>query len=93
MNLELGKFVIMPNHFHGIVIIQNGTMNDDSGNRPIAPARPIIPTCKMRTTSLSSLMAGFQSPVTSKINQLRGTPKRHVWQSNFFDRIIRKNKK
>ena len=34
-------------------------------------------------------MAGFQSPVTSKINQLRGTPEQDVWQSNYFDRIIR----
>jgi len=43
----------------------------------------------MRPKSLFSLMAGFQSPVTSKINQLRGTPKQDVWQSNYFDRIIR----
>lgn len=75
----------MPNHFHGIVIIQNGTMDRDRGDR-------LAPTFKMRPKSLSSLMAGFQSPVTSKINQLRGTPKRRVWQSNYFDRIIRNDK-
>ena len=37
-------------------------------------------------------MAGFQSPVTSKINQLRATPKQDVWLSNYFDRIIRTDK-
>ncbi|MBA7555119.1 hypothetical protein ES705_47772 [subsurface metagenome] len=53
--------------------------------------RPFAPAFKMRPKSLSSLMAGFQSPVTSKINQLRGTPKQDVWQRNYFDRIIRNN--
>ena len=87
--IELDAYQIMPNHFHCIVIIRNGTMNDDRGDRPIAPAWPIAPRFKMRPKSLSSLMAGFQSPVTSKINQLRGTPKQDVWQRNYFDRIIR----
>jgi len=74
----------MPNHFHGIVIIQNGAM-DCRGDRPIAPA------FKMRPKSLSSLMAGFQSSVTSKINKSRGTYGTPVWQRNYFDRIIRNN--
>jgi len=86
--IELDAYQIMPNHFHGIVIIKNGTM-ERRGERPFTPTRSIAPTFKMRPKSLSSLMAGFQSPVTSKINQLRGTPKQDVWQSNYFDRIIR----
>ena len=86
--IELDVYQIMPNHFHGIVIIQNGAM-DCRGNRPIAPTRPITPAFKMRPKSLSSLMAGFQSSVTSKINQLRGTYGLPVWQRNYFDRIIR----
>jgi len=87
--IELDAYQIMPNHFHGIVIIRNGTM-DRRDERPFVPTRSFVPTMfKMRPKSLSSLMAGFQSPVTSKINQLRGTPKQDVWQSNYFDRIIR----
>ena len=69
------------------------------GDRPIAPAWTnaipsslIVPALIMSPKSLSSLMAGFQSPVTSKINQLRGTPKQDVWQRNYFDRIIRNDK-
>jgi REP element-mobilizing transposase RayT len=95
--IELDAYQIMPNHFHGIVIIQDVMINRNRGDRPIAPAWPIATTSssidpvifKMKPKSLSSLMAGFQSPVTSKINQLRGTPKQHVWQRNYFDRIIR----
>ena len=93
--IELDVYQIMPNHFHGIVIIQNETMDRNRGDRPIAPAWPIDPACpiipafKMRPKSLSSLMAGFQSSVTSKINQLRDTYGLPVWQRNYFDRIIR----
>ena len=34
-------------------------------------------------------MAGFQSSVTSKINQSRDTPGQPLWQRNYSDRIIR----
>jgi hypothetical protein len=46
----------------------------------------------MRPKSLSSLMAGFQSAVTSKINQLRGTPGQRILQRNYYDHIIRNEK-
>jgi len=59
MNLELGEFIVMPNHFHGIVIIRNGTMDCNRGDRPIVPAWPITPTFKLRPKSLSLLMTGF----------------------------------
>jgi len=36
--IELDAYQIMPNHFHGIVFIQNSAMNHDRGDRPIAPA-------------------------------------------------------
>ena len=29
MNLELGEFVVMPNHFHGIVMIGENVFNSD----------------------------------------------------------------
>ena len=39
--------------------------------------------------SLSTLVSGFKSSVTVKINELRETPKTPVWQSRFHDQIIR----
>lgn len=41
--------------------------------------------------SISSLMAGFKSIVTKKINTIRNTPGEKVWQSNYHDHIIRNN--
>ena len=81
--IKLDVYQIMPNHFHGIVIIQDDSINR-RGERPFTPT-----TFKMNPKSLSTLMAGFQSSVTSKINQSRGTYGTPVWQRNYFDRIIR----
>ncbi|MCD6596332.1 MAG: transposase [Bacteroidales bacterium] len=82
--IELDVYQIMPNHFHGIVMIQN----NDRGDRPITPTG----TFKMRPKSLSSLMAGFKSSVTTKINKLRDTPGKYVWQRDYYERIIRNEK-
>jgi REP element-mobilizing transposase RayT len=43
----------------------------------------------MRSQSLSSLVAGFKPPVKIKINEIRNTPGKKVWQRSFYDRVIR----
>ena len=35
-NLRLDEFVIMPNHFHGIMIIDNNNGNVDTGFKPVS---------------------------------------------------------
>ncbi|MFH1321660.1 MAG: transposase [Bacteroidota bacterium] len=91
--IKLDVYQIMPNHLHAIVWIIN--VGDDIYCRD---KRPFIPTInkpgtkqipKMRPRSLSSLMAGFESSATKKINQLRSSPGCKVWQYNFYDHIIR----
>ena len=34
-------------------------------------------------------MGGFKSAATTRINQLRGTPRAAVWQRNYYERVIR----
>lgn len=89
--IVLDAWVIMPNHMHGIVIIE-GT--DESGHRrgdrPVAltttsPDRPKGP----RPKSLASFMAGFKSAATKQINILRNTPGMKVWQRSYYEHIIR----
>lgn len=80
--IVLGPYVIMPNHFHAIIHIVS---NED-----------IIDCYKdvfyRQPRSLSSLMAGFKSVVTREINKLEGTIGEKIWQSNYYDHIIRNNK-
>lgn len=79
--IELDEWVVMPNHFHAIVFI----VNPCRGDRPVAPTMPCGPKPKF----IGSLMAGFKSSVTKRINALRNTSGQPVWQRNYHDHIIR----
>jgi putative transposase len=53
-------------------------------NHPVAPTGPTGPKPK----SIGSLIAGYKSSVTKKINQRRGRPGEYVWQRNYYEHII-----
>jgi REP element-mobilizing transposase RayT len=81
----LDEFVIMPNHFHGILrIVENRKQGADreKGDRQVAPTGP-------KTKSVGAIMARFKSAVTKRINIVRDTPGVPVWQRNYFEHIIR----
>jgi len=78
--ISLDCFQVMPNHFHGIVIINTAANGVGANGRS-----PL----QMRPKSLSSLIAGFKSSVTVKINQLRNAPGMPIWQRNYYEHIIR----
>lgn len=86
--IQLDEFIVMPNHFHGIVVINpvgaNGRSPLPQSNKPIMPL--------MKPKSLSSLMAGFKSSVTKQINLIRNTPGTKIWQRNYYEHIIRNEK-
>ena len=83
--IELDEFIIMPNHMHAIVGICDDAVNHE-GERPFAP------TIGIKRRSLSSLLAGFKSSATNRINIFRGTPGAPVWQRNYYEHIIRSEK-
>ena len=100
-NVELDEYVIMPNHFHGIILI-NATNDNCVGAdcvRPIhdaekcgahvgAPVQP-IQTLRRKSCTLGSIIAGFKSAVTKRINELRKTPGAPVWHRNYYEHVIR----
>ncbi len=84
--VETGEYVVMPNHFHGIVIIRD--IDHDHiicrGDRPVAPTMP-----GPQPKSIGAMMAGFKSAVTKQINVHRNTPSVPVWQRNYYEHVIR----
>jgi REP element-mobilizing transposase RayT len=93
MNLELGEFIIMPNHMHGIIIIGENKYNRFNPDRGLGkdavhreykklPDNKFAPQAK----NLSSIIRGYKSAVTTyaRIHSLE-----HAWQSRFHDHIIR----
>jgi putative transposase len=82
MNLTLGEFVVMPNHFHAIIVIGENEYNrcTDAMHR--------VSTFGPQRKNLASIMRGFKSSVTMNARQMKPN---FAWQSKFHDHIIRNN--
>jgi putative transposase len=78
--VELDEYIIMPNHIHGIIII-----NDVVGDAKFAS-----PTDRTKMT-LSKVIQQFKRAVTIEVKT--SFPKSNFrWQRSFYDRIIRNDK-
>lgn len=89
---ELDKWVIMPNHLHGIIILRTGEASaaHDSGSSlsRLADASPQR-TIGTATGSLGAILQNFKSVSTRKINQVEASPGVRLWQRNYYEHIIR----
>ena len=83
--IELDVFVLMPNHIHGIIVIKDESPISNVGTHSCA-------SLQRKPRSLGSIIAGFKSATTKRINEMRHTPSFPVWQKRFYDRIIRSDK-
>ncbi len=80
-----GECVVMPNHFHGIVIF-----NDVPDCRGTARRAPTVEQFgKPVAGSLPTIIRSFKSAVTKHINERRSTPGLSVWQRNYHEHVIR----
>jgi len=80
-NIELDYYVIMPNHIHGIIIINN-TVGD---------ANFASPTMDRTKMELCKLIQQFKRAITIKIKTIK-YGSNFKWQRSFYDRIIRNDK-
>jgi REP element-mobilizing transposase RayT len=88
--IDFDQWVIMPNHLHGIVLI-NPTHPVGAHNRVGAHGRAPLQmgVAYRRPRSLSSFVAGFKSATTKRLNTARNSPGTPVWQRNYHEHIIR----
>jgi putative transposase len=77
----------MPNHLHGIVIINEHILGLGDENQNILGARNA--PLRQEPNSISSFVAGFKSAVTKRINLLRDNRDVPIWQRNYYESIIR----
>jgi len=75
-NITLDEFKVMPNHFHGIIIIDNEYI---TSNEKIINWKP---------NSLGTITNQFKGACTKKIRNDLGA-QNFAWQSRYYDRIIR----
>lgn len=98
-NVALDYFIIMPDHLHGIIVIDNcrgdamhrpgQSFGQSSGDHDRATQR-VAPT--LQSNTIGSIVGQFKSVVTKRINQLRQAPTNPVWQRNYYEHIIRNEK-
>jgi REP element-mobilizing transposase RayT len=93
-NVSTGVFVIMPDHFHGIIVIgtgmdgtgMDGTGMDGTGQFVGTGHAPSLQPGKP-TPTIGNIVGSFKSAATKKI---RETGCRDFgWQERFYDRVIR----
>ena len=99
MNLYMGEFVIMPNHFHAIIGIGENKYNEEQYVMNHSDASRDAMHCVSidnaknqfgpQSKNLSSIIRGFKSGVTKNA---RIIDQDFAWQTRFYDHIIRNDK-
>jgi REP element-mobilizing transposase RayT len=105
-NIELDAYVIMPNHFHGIILITDTVDNvgaihelplhelplHESPLQLPLHESPIQSPQQRRKMLLPKIVGRFKMNSAKQINQMRNTPGISVWQRNYYEHIIRNDK-
>ena len=86
----------MPNHLHGIIIIEQSIKNgrgelnsptkDEWGRMQYAPTNDKF---KSPSQTLGAIVRGFKSSVTKRLRKPHGNSELKIWQRNYYEHIIR----
>jgi len=98
VHVGLDLFVVMPNHLHGIIVLEAYAMGgkgeasavEQAGISGVlaADASPL----RMDGTppgSIPAIVQNFKSVSSRRLNALRATPGAHFWQRNYYEHIVR----
>jgi REP element-mobilizing transposase RayT len=102
--VQLDAFVVMPNHFHGVIfILGNGVGVENrvaAGTNAKANSKDSVEGAALRLRSgqassaptLGKVVRAFKSISAIRINEILGRKGQAVWQRNYFERIVRRGK-
>ncbi|MBI5103127.1 MAG: hypothetical protein HZB33_15030 [Nitrospirae bacterium] len=98
-HVETDEFIVMQNHIHGIVILNNTCRGEVSSPVPSVSPGPNTTiniktkeggeTPPLRRHTLGQVMAYFKYQSAKAINLLRNIPGFPLWQRNYYEHIIR----
>jgi putative transposase len=96
MHVETDEFIVMPNHVHGVIVVNNCrgevTSPFSSGLDTMKSIIQGGETPPLRRFALGQIVAYFKYQTAKQINQIRNTPGTPVWQRNYYEHIIRSEK-
>jgi putative transposase len=84
-NVRRDEFVIMPNHFHGIIVIHDDALR--RGKACLAPTRVTFGHPAAR--SLGIIIGSFKSAVTKFAHKCSEYSNIPIWQRNYYEHVIR----
>ncbi len=76
----LDEFVIMPNHIHGIIILENKTVGANNHS-------PLHNWPKGTSKTIGSMIRGFKIGATKGLREKY--PEMNLWQRNYYEHVIR----
>lgn len=86
--IRIDQSVVMPNHFHAIVFIDDLRSGEQNEQGEAVGAHGRAPLHR-RPRSLGSLVAAYKAATTRRIRDMTKNPDLVVWQRNYYDRIVR----
>jgi len=84
-DIKLDEWIVMPNHFHGIL-----TINNPVGAIHESPLQMTI--TQRRNMTLPKLIGRFKMLSSKRINEMRDTQGIKLWQCGYFEHIVRNEK-
>ncbi len=93
--VTLDAFVMMPNHLHGIIILNDVGAQYVAPNENGAVNPGAIPTGHKnlfevnRAPTVGEVIRSFKARCTRSINRMNGMQHLPVWQRNYYEHIIR----
>jgi len=87
-NIIIDDFVIMPNHLHGIIVINVVGAHCNVPLRINKMEHTEKFGCSTKN-SIPTIVKLFKSTTTKQINKLRNIPGTDVWQRNYYEHVIR----
>ncbi len=102
-NVILDEFIVMPNHFHGIIALEkiNSLSKTETSQRDVCTGQEkqgntnetsrdkVYSSPKLTANSLGSIINQFKGKCTKRIREFN---KNFKWKDRFHDRIIRNEK-
>jgi REP element-mobilizing transposase RayT len=96
-HVTLDEFVIMPNHVHGILVIEGDWTSTVRARHAVpVPDEPYSDEThgteqfgKPLPGSIPTIVRSFKSAASQRINELRGTPGTPIWHRNYYEHVIR----
>jgi putative transposase len=82
-DITLDTYVIMPNHFHGIIIVGAGS------SRPLSQGPSKQKGREDPAPTVGNILGYFKYQSTKQINAARNAGFQKLWQRNYYDHVIR----